>query len=442
MSFAAAQAYLQGTINETISRHHPYRLERMRALLRALGNPQDTYPTLHVGGTSGKGSTSTMLAATLTAAGKLTGLHTKPHLSSFTERLRIDGVAIPDEAFASLLDEVRPALESVTGEFGRPTYYETLLALAFVYFAQVKVDVAVIEVGIGGTLDGTNVIKPEVSIITNIGLDHTEVLGNTLEDIALDKAGIAKRGIPLVSDVADAGPREQIERICAQVGAPFLSVRDLVEIVSQPGEPYGQSFSVRTPADSYEISLPVLGRFQQRNAATAILALEQLKESLRPRRDEIETAMRRLVIPGRLEFFPSHPSVVFDIAHNPDKARNLVDAMLETFADRRFFAVVAIGETKDAKQILAELTRLPATFIFTSFDAAGHSAISPTRLASLVQDFGAWGRAVNNPVEAFSIARRNAGAQEIVLVTGSTYVVGTLRDWWFANVAAHSASQT
>ncbi len=317
MSFAAAQAYLQGTINETVSRHQPQRLERMRALLRALGDPQETYPTLHVGGTSGKGSTATMLAAVLTQSGKRTGLHTKPHIMSLTERMRIDGTAISTDDFANVLSEIKPAIESVVPEYGRPTYYETILALAFVYFAQTKVDVAVIEVGIGGTLDGTNVLRhPQVSVITNIGLDHMDVLGDTLEDIALDKAGIARRGVTLVSDVADAGPREQIERICAQVGAPFLSVRDLVQIESQPGETYGQSFTIRTPQDTYELSLPILGRFQQRNAATAILALEQLKDDLRPTPQDVESAMSRLVIPGRMEFFPSHPSVVFDIAHN------------------------------------------------------------------------------------------------------------------------------
>jgi dihydrofolate synthase/folylpolyglutamate synthase len=434
MSFAAARAYLLGTINETSSRQQPARLERTRALLKELGNPQDRYPTLHVGGTSGKGSTSTMLAGALSVAGKRTGLHTKPHLSSLTERMRLGGVAIGEEQFARLLDEIRPAIENVAVEYGRATYYETLLALSFLYFATEKVDVAVIEVGLGGTLDGTNVLHPEVSVITNIGLDHTEVLGNTLEDIALDKAGIAKRGIPLVSDVADARARQQIERTCAQVGSPFLSVRDLVRVESRRGERYGQSFTLTTPEDSYQISLPVLGAFQQRNAATAVLTLEQLKPELRPTREQIESAMSRLVIPGRMEFFPSHPSVIFDIAHNPDKTHNLVDALLETFPEKRFTAIVAIGENKDAKGILGELARLPATFICTSFEATGRVGIRPTRLSSILEDFQVSGRAVSDPVEAFSIARRNAAADDIVLVTGSTYVVGTLRDWWFTNV--------
>lgn len=435
MSFAAAQAYLLGIINETSLRSHPQRLERTRALLREAGNPQDRYPTLHVGGTSGKGSTATMLAAALSASGKRTGLHTKPHVGSMTERLRIDGVAISDDAFAALLEEIRPAIDRASMEFGRATYPETLLALSFAYFAAQNVDVAVIEVGLGGTLDGTNVLSPQVSVITNVGLDHTDVLGDSLEDVALDKSGIAKRGVPLISDVRDSSARRQIELTCAQVGAPFLSVRDLVQVVARPGEPYGQSFVLETPQGRYELSLPVLGAFQQRNAATAVLALEQLREGLRPTREQIESAMSRLMIPGRMEFFPSHPSVVFDIAHNPDKVRSLVDALLETFPERRFTAVVAIGESKDAKGILRELARLPANFIFSSFEATGRAAMRPSWLASVAADLGASTRAVSDPVEAFSIARRNAGADNVILVTGSTYVVGTLRDWWLANVA-------
>lgn len=437
MSFAAAQRYLLGTIDEIASGRRQ-QLGRMRALLRELDNPQDRYPTLHVGGTSGKGSTATMLAASLSASGKRTGLHTKPHLSSMTERMRIDGVAISENDFAVLLNEIRSAIDVVTPEFGRATYYETLLVLSFVYFARAEVDVAVFEVGLGGTQDGTNVLHPRVSVITNIGLDHTEVLGNTLEEIARDKAGIAKPGVPLVSDVADAGARKEIERGCAVAGAPFLPVRDLVRIDARSGERYGQTFVLTTPAARYELSLPVLGAFQQRNAATAVLALEQLDPELRPTREQIELAMSRLVIPGRMEFFPSHPSVVFDIAHNPDKARGLVDALLQTFPAKRFTAVVAIGESKDAKRVLEQLARLPASFIFTSFEATGRTAIKPARLASILEEFGLSGRAVIDPVEAFSIARRNAAADDVVLVTGSTYVVGTLRDWWFVNLAANA----
>ncbi|HXP94211.1 MAG TPA: Mur ligase family protein [Candidatus Binatia bacterium] len=438
MTFSAAQAYLVGTINETASRRLPNRLARMRALLRELGDPQTKYRTIHVGGTSGKGSTATMIAAALSASGKRTGLHTKPHLSSVTERARVDGVAIGEERFAEILDEMMPTIEHVAYEFGRPTYYETLLAMTFSYFAQEHVDVAVIEVGVGGKLDGTNVIEPVTSVITNIGFDHTDILGPTLEGIADDKAGIAKRGVPLVSDVAAPGPRAIIERSCERAGAPFLSVRDLVTLEARPSEPYGQAFVVHTPHERYELALPILGRFQQRNAATAILALEQLPADLRPSRREIEDSFATLVIPGRMEFFPSHPAVIFDIAHNEDKARELANALAETFPGRRFSFVIAISESKDAPHVLAPFAKLPATFTFTSFEATGRTAIKPQRLASIASDLDAWGRAIADPVEAFAVARRNADTSDVVVVTGSTFVVATLRDWWVSNVQSAS----
>ncbi len=435
MLFAQAQAYLLGTINETASRRLPNRLDRMAALLDALDNPHTRYPALHIGGTSGKGSTATMAAAALQAAGKKTGLHVKPHLSSVTERARIDGVAIGEDRFGDILGEMMPAIERVAAAHGRASYYETLLALTFVYFAQEAVDIAVIEVGVGGKLDGTNVLYPLVSVITNVALDHTDILGETAAEIAADKVGIAKSGVPLVSDVNDAEARMVIEAGCAAAGAPFVSVRDTVTVVPRSGERYGQSFSVTTPEATYDLSLPVLGAFQQRNAATAIRALELLPAEFRPDRAAIEGGLSRLMIPGRMEFFPSHPAVVFDIAHNPDKAAHLSAALKETFPGRRFAMVIAIGQSKDAANVIAPFIDLPGTFTFTSFDTGGRSSIRPQRLASIASELGVWGRAITDPVEAFSVARRNADAQDIVVVTGSTFVVATLRDWWLTHVA-------
>jgi dihydrofolate synthase/folylpolyglutamate synthase len=438
MTFERAADYLLGTINETVSRRSPARLDRMRSFLRELGDPHDAYPTVHVGGTSGKGSTSTMIAAALAASGKRTGLHTKPHLSEVTERARIDGVAIGREEFGMLLEEMMPAIERTGREHGRPSYYETLLALAFLYFARERVDVAVIEVGVGGTLDGTNVIRPLVSMITNVGLDHTEILGDTLEQVAGDKVGIAKPGVPLVSDVSDSGARSVIEAGCAAAGAPFFHVREQSRVEARSGERYGQSFVVETARGSYALSLPVLGGFQQRNAATAIVALERLPQDasgdLRPSIADVERAFSRLMIPGRMEFFPGHPSIVFDIAHNPDKARSLADALLAEFPDRRFTFVVAIGESKDAAGVLEAWYPLPAAFIFTTFEAAGRNAVRPQRLASVAQSKGHFARSIDDPVEALSVARRSADASHIVVVTGSTFLVATLRDWWLSNV--------
>jgi dihydrofolate synthase/folylpolyglutamate synthase len=380
-----------------------------------------------------------MIAAALQAAGHRTGLHTKPHLTSVTDRARVDGVAIPEDDFGELIGELQEAAERVSYEHGRPTYYEMLLALAFVWFARSAVDVAVIEAGVGGTLDGTNVLHPRVSVITNVALDHTDILGETVEEIARDKAGIAKPGVPLVSFVRDPGARRAIELACADVGAPFVSVADTVSIEPRRGELYGQSFVLVTPVDRYDISLPVLGSFQQENAATAVRALEQLGDDLRPTRAQIEAGLARTVIPGRMEFFPSHPGVVFDIAHNPDKAAHLARALQETFPDRRFEFVMAIGESKDASKVIEPFLALQGTFTFTTFSAAGRTSSRPQRLASIADEMGAWGRAITDPVEAFAIARRNAGADSIVVVTGSTFVVAELREWWMANVQSSSS---
>jgi dihydrofolate synthase/folylpolyglutamate synthase len=287
-------------------------------------------------------------------------------------------------------------------------------------------------------LDGTNLLHPQVAIITNVALDHTEILGETIEDIARDKAGIAKAGVPLVTGARDPSARAIIERACADAGAPFVSVADTTTIEPSSGERYGQSFVVTTPEDRYEISLPLLGDFQQENAATAIRALEQLPSTLRPTREQIESGLSRAVIPGRMEFFPAHPGVVFDIAHNPDKAARLSHALAATFPDRRFTLIMAISESKDASEVIRQFLPLPGSFVFTTFDAAGRTSIRPQRLASITEEMGGWSRAVTDPVEAFTTSRRNADADDVIVVTGSTFIVAELRAWWMANVQSNS----
>jgi dihydrofolate synthase/folylpolyglutamate synthase len=202
-----------------------------------------------------------------------------------------------------------------------------------------------------------------------------------------------------------------------------------------PSETYGQSFTVTTREAAYELSLPVLGHFQQRNAATAIVALERLRPDLRPTPDEVVRGLSNLVVPGRMEFFPGFPSIVFDVAHNPDKSGSLAAALRETFPGRRFSFVVGIGETKDAANVLRPLLELPASFIFTSFETAGRTAERPQRLVNIAQLNGASARAITDPIEALAVARRQAESSHVVVVTGSTFLTGVLRDWWLENVA-------
>ena len=436
MTFAQAQTYLRSIAGERASPRMPDRLERMRALLAALGNPQQRYPTIQIGGTSGKGSTSSMVASALVAAGSKTGLHTKPHIRSVTERVRVDGTAISEERFGELLSETMPVLDAIDRDYSRPSYYETLLALAFLSFAQDEVDVAVIEVGIGGKLDGTNVLVPRVCAITNVGLDHTDILGDTIEEIAADKAGIAKPGVPLVCGVEQPIARAIVESACAQAGAPFIALNDVARVNGACDAPFSQIFTVNTPQHEYHIELPVLGAFQQKNAAAAVAILEQLGD-LAPDVESVQRGLASVNIIGRMEYFPSHPAIVFDIAHNPDKAHHLAEGLEKTFgAERHYTFIIAIGESKDAREILLAFAHLRASFMFTSFEEYGRTATKPQRLASIAEVLGLWGRAIPDPVEALSIARRNASADDIVVVTGSTYVVAELRAWWMEHVAA------
>jgi dihydrofolate synthase/folylpolyglutamate synthase len=347
-----------------------------------------------------------------------------------TERARVNGEPIAPERFAALLDEMMPAIERITSRFGRPTYYETLLALALTYFAREQVDVAVVEVGLGGRLDGTNVLVPVVAAITSIGYDHTDVLGSTLEAIALEKAGIAKPGVPLVLADVPAEARRVIERYAAHVGAPVVHVSEIVRIERREGNELQQRLVLTTPRGSCEIHMMVPGSFVRVDAATAIAVLDQLGEALRPELADIARAFEQLSIPGRMEFCPVTPAVIFDIAHNAEKAEALVASLSEVFPGRRVHYVVAVGESKDARRIIEILAQLPSTFTFTSFSASGRRAMRPQRLATVAESIGTWGRAIENATEAFSVARRMAAIDDVVVVTGSTFVVGELRAWY------------
>jgi dihydrofolate synthase/folylpolyglutamate synthase len=426
-SFAAAEHYLLGTIDETTSPRTSYKLDRMRALLHELGDPHLAYPTVHVGGTSGKGSTSTMIARALEENGKNTGLHTKPHLRDATERALVNGVAVSRDRFAQLLDGMMPAIRRVTAAYRRPTYYETLLALAFLHFQCERVDVAVIEVGLGGRLDGTNLVRPRVSAITSVGYDHTEVLGDTLEQIAREKGGIAKNGVPfVVADVAD-GAMRVLEECSANAGARLVRVADAVNVES--ASPDSRRFRAVTATARYDAHLGVRGDFQRTNAATAVAVLEALGDDLRPPAQAVERAFASVRIPGRFEILNDDPPLVLDIAHNPEKARALVLALQRAFPATDVHYVIAIGERKDAAQLLSIFGEMPGTFTFASFDVRGRPAIAPSRLRAMAQALDRTGSVAGDPVSGVLQARALAKPGEPIVVTGSTFAVAAVREW-------------
>jgi dihydrofolate synthase/folylpolyglutamate synthase len=415
----------------------------MRTFLDLLGNPERAFPSIHVGGTAGKGSTASMSAAILTAAGFKVGLHTKPHLRSVTERARIGSAAITEERFAQVMESMLPAIASMEEtEWGRPSYFELVVALAFRYFAEEHVDIAVVEVGIGGTLDGTNVLAPLVSVLTNVGLDHTDVLGTTIESIATDKSGIIKPNTPVVTAAEHPDALRAIRDAAARAGAPLVRVQEAATIEPRPSEvAYSQALSVTTSRRRYDIAMPLMGEFQMLNAATAIVAGEQIEDRFPANAADVAAGLADLALPGRMEFYPSRPSLLFDVAHNADKAAALRGALRRHFADRRFAFVVAIAETKDADAMIETWSELPAQFIFTAFDVSHRSAMQPRTLVNIAASKGLTSRAVSDPVEALSVARRIANADDLVVVTGSTFLVAVLRDWFLANAGAQWHAQ-
>ncbi|HUY10828.1 MAG TPA: folylpolyglutamate synthase/dihydrofolate synthase family protein [Candidatus Dormibacteraeota bacterium] len=428
MNFAQAERYVLAGISEAKSPRTNYGLGRMRALLAALGDPHLSYPVVHVAGTSGKGSTATMIASALAEHALRVALHVKPHLRSMTERARVDGAAISPERFAELLTEMLPKIEEIAKRYGHPSYYEMLLALTFLYFARESVDVAVVEVGLGGRLDGTNVVAPCVCAITSIGFDHQDILGESLDLIAAEKAGIAKRGVPLVSTVEEEPARSVIAQSAARVGAPLIESTTRSQISNVVNDPYAQRFVVETECARYRISLPLLGAFQRTNAVTAILSLEALPDELRPSVEEIERGFAGVQIPGRMELFPGSPPLLFDIAHNEQKARSLAVSIGERFSGRRRIYVMSVGESKDARAILAALAHPDAYFIFTRFSAAGREANDPHVLAALAREAGLDFEIEGDPLRALARARDEAREQGIVVVTGSTFIVAALRE--------------
>lgn len=442
MDFEAAERFLQTTTDESKSRRHPGRLDRMRELLALVGNPERSFRSVHVGGTSGKGSTATMAAAMLQSAGFKVGLHTKPHLRSVTERACIDGIPIAQERFANIIEALVPAVgEMERGEHGPPSYFELLVALAFTLFAEERVDVAVVEVGIGGKLDGTNVLTPIVSVLTNVGTDHADVLGDTVEEIATDKSGIVKPRIPVVTAAEHPSALRVIAEAAARCGAPLTRVQSAASISSEPHGAYDQRATIATDRAAYEFTMPLLGEFQVLNAATAIVALERVADVLPVRPADVERAMSSIALPGRMEFYPSRPSLVFDVAHNAEKADALRAGLLRHFPGKRFTFVVAVAEGKAAREMLATWSALPAHFIFTTFDVAHRSAMLPQRLANTAQTTGVSARAIDDPVEALGVARRMTSADDLVVVTGSTFIVARLREWFARDVAEGSAAR-
>jgi len=407
-------------------------LGRVRKLLAALGDPHRAYPTVHVTGTNGKGSVSKMLACILQEAGYRTGLYVSPHLEKFNERISINGVDISDLNLEEAVAKVRPLVDALAKKGEQCTYFEATTAVAFEYFRKAKVDVAVIEVGLGGRLDATNVIDPLVSVITNVSLEHTDVLGKTVQKVAYEKAGIIKPGRPVITGAWDRKAVDVIWATAKKRKAPFYMMQREVRRRSNAVTMEGQTFSVYTDRESYmKLFTPMLGDFQQENAAVAVLSAEILGESgLRITPEHVRKGLAKAVVPCRMELVGQKPKILLDSAHNPaaaERAAAFVAGLRAEAGFERVHLLFGILSDKDLGNVLGPMLKVADTLTFTQPTTGRALPVDKARkkVTALAGKKGL--SLISRPENALRTALKLSGKKDLVWVTGSMYLVGEVR---------------
>jgi dihydrofolate synthase / folylpolyglutamate synthase len=400
-------------------------LDRIRAIAELLDEPQLTYPTVHVTGTNGKTTTARLVAHLACAHGLVAGLYTSPHLLSVTERFELCGEPIAEREFGEEYEHLLPFLQTIDGLGGvRPTYFEALTALAFLWFADKPVSLGVFEVGMGGSWDATNLVAGDVAVLCPISLDHRE-LGDTVEKVATEKSGIIKAGKVAVVREQEAGAMRVIEARAAEVGASLLvEERDFALTARQRGVG-GQVVSVRTPKGEYEdLVLTVHGDHAARNAAAGIVALEAFLEQPLDA-DATTAALASFTTPGRLEVVGRHPLMIVDGAHNPAAAAALVEALRETFTWNRLLLVVAGFSSHDLGAVISTL----APIADRAYATENRSARSRPRdeIAGFLAANDVPTERFGSVAEALASARTEAAEDDLILVTGSLYTVADAR---------------
>ncbi|MSQ14808.1 MAG: bifunctional folylpolyglutamate synthase/dihydrofolate synthase [Dehalococcoidia bacterium] len=409
------------------------RIPATRALLELFGSPQERFKSVHISGTSGKGSTCTMVAQVLMEAGYKVGLHTSPYLQTPIEKAMINGRYMDPDVMVELIDSSKAIISRFNdSEFGPVSYTQLWVALMLSYFAREAVDVAVVEVGVGGRYDFTNVLSPEVTAITNVSMDHAESLGPTLEDIAWHKAGIAKRGTPMVTGVDPGGPLQVIEDECRAMGSPLYRVGHEISYEIINVDPSGSSFRWNmNNSQLNHLEVGLLGAHQISNASVALGVIQCLKErGLHLSEEAIRAGLKDSRVPGRLEVLAERPTVVIDGAHNPAKARTLRDALAALFTYRHLVLVLGVIASKEASEIAKELAPLASSVITTATGVTGKPFIPPEEMARIVYNVNtnvAW---ENDPMLAVDKALSIAGGEDLVCITGSIYLIGKVRERW------------
>ena len=398
-------------------------LRRVELLLRRLGNPHLKSKTVHIAGSKGKGSVAVMTASVLTKAGYNTGLYISPHLHFYNERIRVNNRLISNEEIAELVARIRPEVEAINDEatYGKLTTFEVTTVLGFSYFAQKKVDFQVIEVGLGGRLDATNVVKPDVCVITPISYEHTDLLGNTLSAIASEKAGIIKGGSVIVSspqtDEADAA----INAACQKQGVKLIRVGKDITYKGTIFNDSEQSLEVNGRLHNYKFTIPLLGQYQLDNAATAIAALEVLMEKgSKIHSRNIVQGMKDVNWEGRLQVISRHPLVIVDGAHNQDSAQKLRQALKQYFKFEKALLIIGMSSDKDLAGIVNELAPAFSQVIVTR--SRHPRAMDTAPIAAEFRKHGIEAQQTDDISEAVPLALKRSGKNDMICVTGSLFI--------------------
>jgi dihydrofolate synthase / folylpolyglutamate synthase len=410
-----------------------FNLENITILAERLGRPDRAYLSAHIAGTNGKGSSAAFLESMLRRAGFKTGLNTSPHLERINERIRIGGEEISDAAFAETLTRIVEVTEKLlaSGRLrGHPTYFECVTALAFEYFARQRVEFAVFEVGLGGRLDATNVLTPAVSIITWIDFDHENFLGHSLAEIAGEKAGILKAGVPAVIAGQHAEARQVIMARAKELGCPVIEAKDFR--IENEAMVNGFARARVTEVNTgwcIDLAPNLPGQFQLRNALNAVAAVRVLQtRGFRIDDQAIEQGIATTVWPGRLEKLHSQPDLYLDGAHNPSAARELAAFWEQNFAGRRIFLLYGALRDKAVDEIAGSLFPHAAEVIFTQPSTS--RAISATQLSEIAAHHAVRSLVIADAEQALDYTLAKAAPSDAIFITGSLYLVGQLRHYW------------
>ncbi|HET8922681.1 MAG TPA: folylpolyglutamate synthase/dihydrofolate synthase family protein [Candidatus Acidoferrum sp.] len=409
-------------------------LENITVLAERLGRPGRAYPSAHIAGTNGKGSTAAFLESILRHAGFRTGLNTSPHLEKINERIRVNGEEISDETFAETFTRIQSLIEELlaAGKLrAHPTYFECVTAMAFECFARERVEFGVFEVGLGGRLDATNILSPTVTIITRVDFDHENFLGHSLKEIAGEKAGILKPGVPVVFASQHAEAREVVLARAKELGCPVIEPWNAFRIDRQTI----QNGIVRAPVTeiasgtAFEIAPSLPGRFQLENALIAAAAARLLHDrGFQVSDDAITQGIAGAVWPGRLEQLQSHPDVYLDGAHNPSAAREIAFFLQQNFAGRKIWLLYGALRDKAVDEVAGQLFPHASEVIFT--EPRTSRAISAVRLAEIAAHHASNFRVVSSAEQALDQVLSEAAPDDAIFITGSLYLVGQLRQYW------------